>query len=424
MSTFTYRETELFCEGIPIAKIAEDVGTPFYVYSRKRLESNLESAEGALSSVDHLVCYAMKANGNLNLLRILAEKGCGADVVSSGEMTLALKAGIPPDRIVFAGVGKTDTEIEQAVGQNILSINVESLEELEIIARISRKMKKRARVAVRVTPDIDAKTHHYIATGLREGKFGIELGRAEEAFQRAVSFPELQVEGVHCHIGSMIMEVEPFVEAAGSLSRLVQILKTSGIFLRNIDIGGGLGVDYSRIVDDGLLRVNDNPKVPTPEALFSKVLPVFSDLNMKVLFEPGRYLVADTAALITQVVLIKEGGERKFIIVDAGMNDLIRPSLYDAYHQIVPVRKGNTDVETVCIVGPLCETGDFFARDRLFPQVKRGDQLAVMAAGAYGYVLSSNYNGRPRLPEVLVEEDSYRLIREREKVEDLWRGII
>jgi diaminopimelate decarboxylase len=423
MGAFTYREGELFCDGVSTFEIVKEVGTPCYVYSRKRMESNLESVKDSLSGVDHLVCYALKANGNLNLIKIFTENGCGADVVSGGELELALRAGVDPSRIVFAGVGKTDLEIEEAIRNNILSINVESFDELKIIDGIAMRMERKARIAIRVNPDIDVKTHSYIATGMRNRKFGIEIERAEEAFTLAASLQGLQVEGIHCHIGSMIMEEEPFVDAAKTLVRLILTLKAKGISLRHVDIGGGLGVDYTRIVDDGLQVGRGGPEAPTPETLFSEILPVLRSVDAKILFEPGRYLVSDAGALITQVTLTKRSGERKFVVVDAGMNDLIRPCLYDAYHQVIVARRVGQDTETVWIVGPICESGDFFTQDRLLPRVARGDLLAIMGAGAYGYSLSSNYNGRLRLPEVLVEGKSFRIIRERERVEDLWRGI-
>jgi len=424
MSTFKNIDDELFCEGVSLSEIAGEVGTPCYIYSRERLESNFRSIKDPLYSSDHLICYAVKANGNLNIIKILAEFGCGADVVSGGELELAIRARIPPHKIVFAGVGKTDREIQKAIHQKILSINVESFEEIKIVDNIARKMGEEAHVAIRINPDVHIESHPHIVTGIKEAKFGIELERAEEAFHLAAQLPGLQVNGIHCHIGSMIMEKAPFLEAAGILADLVKVLKKSGINLRNVDIGGGLGIDYSNIVPGETEGDHEGRKAFKPESLFKSILPLFEDLNVKILFEPGRYLVADTAALVTRVLLTKETKEKKFVIVDAGMNDLIRPSLYDSYHQIVRVTSENNDIETANIVGPICETGDYFALDRQLPRVGRGDLLAVMAAGAYGYALSSNYNGRLRLPEVLVDGESYRLIRNREKLEDLWREVV
>ena len=423
MEAFKYRKGELFCDGVSISQIAREVGTPCYVYSRQRMESNLNAVEEALSGVNHLVCYALKANGNLNLLKILADRGCGADVVSGGELRLALKAGIPPNRIVFAGVGKTNAEIEEAISRQILSIHAESFEELGIIDGIARKMGKVASVAIRVNPDIDAKTHPYITTGLKESKFGIDITRAREAFRQAASMGGLRMEGIHCHIGSMVMDKEPYVEAAASLAGLLKDLKRAGISLRYADMGGGLGVDCSRIVDDGLPS-GDARRAPTPKALFTEILPFFDGLGIKILFEPGRYLIADAAALIARVTLTKTTGRHKFVVVDAGMNDFMRTCLYNATHQIVAVEENRTDAEKVSVVGPVCESGDFFSKERLLPPVERGSLLAVMATGAYGYALSSNYNGRMRPAEILVEDDSFRVIRKRERTEDLWRGIV
>ena len=394
------------------------------MYSRKRLESNIQSVKAPLNGIDHLICYALKANANLNLLKILAQKGCGADVVSGGELQLALKAGFPPEKIVFAGVGKTDEEIEQAIRLGIRSINVESYVELDVVNRIARRLGQMAGVAIRVNPEVAISSHHYIQTGVKESKFGIDIDRAEEAFQAAANLPGIQVKGIHCHIGSMITDVEPFVMAVKLMIDLVRRLETQGIMLQNIDIGGGLGIDYTRIVDDGLQNKSNEGKGLLPKDLFHHILPLFGGLNVKIIFEPGRYLVADTAALVTCVTLTKRTKQNKFVVVDAGMNDLIRPSLYDSYHQIVAVNPDDRDAETVDVVGPICESGDFFALNRPLSRVKRGDLLAVMGAGAYGYTLSSNYNGRLRPPEILVEGDTYRLIRVREKVEDLWKGIL
>ena len=424
MKAFRYRDRDLFCEGVPVSDIVRKVGSPVYVYSRGRLVSNFKSVEAGLSGKDHLVCYALKANGNLNILKILAEMGCGADVVSGGELAMALKAGIPPDKIVFAGVGKTDHEIEQAARHRILSINAESLAEIGIINQIAVGLGTKVSVAIRINPDIEIESHPYVKTGIEESKFGIVMNRVEEAFQAAANLPGIRCEGIHCHIGSMIMDVKPFVQAAEVMAHLVRSLRMQGISIGHVDIGGGLGLDYSRIVDDGFLSVDEQEAVLTPADLFRSIFPMLDGLGVRLLFEPGRYLVADAAALVTRVTLVKKNKERKFVVVDAGMNDLIRPSLYDSYHQIVVVNQDDQYAETVHVVGPICESGDFFARDRSMPRVKRGDLLAVMAAGAYGYSLSSNYNGRLRPPEVLVEGNTFRLIRERESLDDLWRGTL
>jgi len=417
MGAFHYRDGILHCEEVSLLDVAMAFGTPLYAYSRNRIQSNAESIRQALSDTDHMICYSLKANSNPSLLRLLSEKGCGADVVSGGELKTALNAGIPAERIVFAGVGKTDIEIEEAIRLNIFSINVESFEELHIVHTAAERMRRKARIAIRVNPVVNARTHPYIATGLRESKFGIPIQQAREAFLLAKSLPALETTGIHFHIGSMILEKEPFIEAVQSTAELIRMLEKSDIHLKHIDIGGGIGVDYTCIVEE------ETPKKELPPPLlFSHLRPLLSPLRMKLIFEPGRYMVADTCALVSTVVLTKETGAKKFIVVDAGMNDLIRPSLYSAYHQIVQVKKHGGAAEKVSIVGPICESGDFFAHDRLLPAVKRGDLLAVMAAGAYGYSLSSNYNSRLRAPEILVEGNQFRTIRRRENVEDLWRG--
>jgi len=424
MQTFKYIREALFCEEVPITKIADRVGTPCFVYSRKKLETNLTSIADALSGTNHLICYALKANGNLNIIKILADRGVGADVVSGGELELALRAGIPPHKIVYAGVGKTDEEIERAIHEKILSLHIESFEEIRIIDKIAGSVGEKARVAIRINPDIPIESHPHIVTGIKNTKFGIELERAEEAFHLAASCPNLRVNGIHCHLGSMIMNKKPYMEAAVIFAELIQILKGSGLDIQFVDIGGGLGVDYFKIVDDKIQETHRHEQALDPESLFSSLIPVFKELDVKIIFEPGRYLVADSAALVTRVILSKAMKEKKFIIVDAGMNDLIRPTLYDSYHQIVSVHRDSRNTETVGVVGPICETGDYFAQDRLLPCVSRGDLLAVMAAGAYGHALSSNYNGRLRLPEVLVEGDEFRLIRKRQVLDDLWRDVV
>jgi len=415
---FQYRDGALHCDGVPLSAVSYRLGTPFYVYSRKRIESNFGSIRRALAGTDHLVCYSLKANSNPTLLRLLAKKGCGADVVSGGELETALRVGIPPERTVYAGVGKTDPEIEAAVRAGLLSINVESFEELRIIDATARRLKRKANVSIRVNPVVDARTHPYVATGLRESKFGVPIDKAEEAYKLSLSLKGLETVGLHCHIGSMIMEAAPYVEAVESLSDLIARLARSGLSLKHVDIGGGLGLDYTRIVDGSKVH----KKELTPRRLFEDILPLLRKWNLRILFEPGRYIVADAGVLVTRVVLTKKTGSKKFVVVDAGMNDLIRPCLYSAYHQIVEVRRGGGPMEKVSVVGPICESGDFFAHDRLLPRVNRGDLLAITAAGAYGYSLSSNYNSRLRAPEVLVEGDSFRLIRKREKPETLWRG--
>lgn len=423
MGVFQYRNGILLCESTPLHRIAREVGTPFYVYSKKRLIANWNAAEKPLAGKPHLICYAVKANSNPHIIRILAERGAGADIVSGGELRLALMAGVPADRILFSGVGKTDAEIGAAVAAGVYSLNVESFEELSAVSRIASAKRKKARVSIRVNPRVDPRTHPYIATGLRESKFGIPADRAVEAFRLAANLPGIAAAGVHCHIGSQILETAPFTEAAGFLTRLVRELRSLRIRLEFIDLGGGWGIDYQRIVEAGADPNPERPMPTGPGRLFRAVLPVLSDAGIRMLFEPGRFLVADAGVLVASVTFTKENGGRRFVILDAGMNDLIRPSLYDAYHQIVPVRqKRGRPAGRADIVGPICESGDFFAHDRPLAAVKRGELLAVTGAGAYGYSLSSNYNGRPRAAEVLVSGSQFKLIRRREEVDVLWNG--
>ena len=422
MGPFYYKDDILYCEDVSIFELTSNINTPFYLYSQKKLESNADTIKTALNNIDSMICYALKANGNPYFLKYLYDKGYGAEVVSGGELELALKVGIPSEKILFSGVGKTDTEIAKGIDHNIYCFNVESIDELQNISAIATQKEKTANIAIRVNPDIDPNTHPYIATGLKESKFGIEIDEAVHAYQMANSLPGLEIMGVHCHIGSMIMEINPYIEAAKTLSQLINSLKWEGIVLKHIDIGGGLGVHYDGIVENNIFPTVPQQTPPSPEKLFSAVFNEFKDMDLKFIFEPGRFLTANTGALISRVIITKTNGYKKFIVIDAGMNDLIRPSLYDAYHQIVPVKIQSTMTETYSIVGPICESGDFFAIDRQLPRMKRHDLLAVMATGAYGYVLASNYNGRPRPAEILVDGSNYHTIRKRESIEDLWKN--
>jgi diaminopimelate decarboxylase len=423
MGVFQYRNGILCCESAPLDRIARTVGTPFFVYSRKRLIANWNAAEKPLARTPHLTCYAVKANANPHLIRLFAERGAGVDIVSGGELRLALLAGVPADRVLFSGVGKTDAEIGAAVTAGVYSLNVESFDELSAVSRVAVRVRKKARVSIRVNPRVDPRTHPYIATGLRESKFGIAAERAVEAFRLAASLPGITVAGVHCHIGSQILETAPFSEAAESIVRLVRELRSERIRLEFIDLGGGWGIDYQRIVETGVDPNPGRPMPPGPAGLFHAILPVLAGTGCRLLFEPGRFLVADAGALIASVTYNKDNGGRRFVILDAGMNDLIRPSLYDAYHQIVPVllKRGRPEGRAD-IVGPICESGDFFAHDRPLPAVRRGELLAITGAGAYGYSLSSNYNGRPRAAEVLVSGTGFKMIRQRESIDVLWNG--
>ena len=408
---FVLREGELYCEDVPVARLVREVGTPLYVYSRAALVNRFQAFAQAFAGVPHLICFAMKANGNLATLRLFASLGGGADVVSGGELFRALKAEVPPARIVFAGVGKSRDEIAYALKSDILMFNVESVPELHLVNAVAGEMGARARVALRVNPNVDPKTHPYISTGLKKNKFGIDIAQAEEAFALTRSLRHVEVVGVHQHIGSQITEVGPFVDAIGRVAELMRGLRARGFAIRYLDIGGGLGITYH----------DETP--PIPQEVAQAVLPIIRDLGCTVVMEPGRFLVGNAGILVTRVLYVKPTPAKTFVIVDAGMNDLARPSLYDAYHTIQPVRpRAGTGTMVADVVGPICESGDFLAKNRELPAAKAGDLLAVMSAGAYGFSMSSNYNARPRPAEVLVGGDRYAVIRNRESYEDLIRG--
>jgi diaminopimelate decarboxylase len=397
----------LACDGVPLGEIAERHGTPLYVYSRAAVEEAFLAYDRAFAAVPHRICYALKANGSLGILRILAGLGAGADIVSGGELLAALRAGFPPERIVFSGVGKTDAELELGLRHAIGDFNVESEDEVVRLSAAAARLGRSACVTLRVNPDIDPRSHPYISTGLRENKFGVERGRAVEILRRARSLPGIRVTGVQCHIGSQITDLEPLEQAARELADLSRRLMAEGFALETVDLGGGLGIDY------------EGGSVPDPQALAARVLPALADLPLTLLLEPGRSLVARAGVLLARVTYVKANGAKRFVITDAGMNDLLRPSLYGAFHRIEPVVERGRPSRRVDVVGPVCETGDFLARDRELEDVEPGDLLAVRDAGAYGFAMSSNYNMRPRAAEVLVEAGTFRLIRRRETFEDL-----
>ena len=421
MNYITYKENNLTCEDIPLKELAEEYGTPLYVYSKNQITENYRSLRGAMGETNHLVCYALKANANHSILKILAADGAGADVVSAGELYLALNAGFTQDKIVFAGVGKREDEIEYALKQDIFCFNVESIAELHTISRVALRMGKKARIALRINPDIDAQSHPYITTGLQSSKFGIEASKAFEVFQYAVSLSSLELVGIHTHIGSQITKVEPFITTANYVVGLIEKLRSAGINLTHIDFGGGFGVQYTNDIVHEALPKEETPdnSIPTPEDFLKAVLPILQSSGCSLWIEPGRSIVANAGVLVTQVISIKENSVKKFVIVDSGMNDLLRPSLYQAYHQIVPVSIDTYEHEKVDIVGPICESTDFFARDRMLAKTNTGEYLAVLTTGAYGFVLSSNYNGRPRPAEILVNGDRVRVIRPRQTMEEL-----
>ncbi|MGD0217960.1 MAG: diaminopimelate decarboxylase [Desulfobaccales bacterium] len=410
MHHFNYQAGELYCENVPVRLIAARVGTPFYLYSAATLEHHFRVFQAAFQGFPHIVCFAVKANANLAILRLLARQGCGADIVSGGELRRALAAGVEPGRIVYSGVGKRPEEIRAALKAGILLFNMESSQELEEINRIAGLVKKKAPVALRINPDIDPCTHPYISTGLKENKFGINIERALEDYRRAMELPHLEVLGVACHIGSQITRVAPFVEALERLKDLVGRLRAQGIAIRYLDLGGGLGIRY------------DQEEPPEPHEYGGKLVERLKGLHVTLILEPGRVLVGNAGILVTKVLYTKESEARHFIIVDAGMNDLARPSLYGSFHAVCPVAQGSRAMHTASLVGPICESGDFLAKDRELPDFQPGELAAVMSAGAYGFSMSSNYNARPRVPEILVQDGEFYVIRKRETYRQLTWG--
>ena len=406
-----YRDQTLYLENVPLADIARRQGTPSYVYSRAVILDRFQAYEKSFGDVPHKVCYAVKANSNLSILKLLVEVGAGFDIVSGGELFRALKAGADPGTIIFSGVGKTAQEIDYALEHQIKSFNCESEPELALIDSLAARRGIRARVALRVNPDVDAATHPYISTGLREHKFGLAIGAAEAVYERARALENLRLEGVSCHIGSQITDIAPMLEVFDKMIALVERLRARGLPIRTLDLGGGLGVAYK-----------PGDQAPSICEYIQAMCRRTSGHNLEILIEPGRSMVAEAGLLLTRVLYRKSNGDREFIIVDAAMNDLIRPALYQAHHEIVPLRLSEGATVVADVVGPVCESGDFLARARAMPNVMPGDLLAVCTAGAYGFVAASNYNARPRPPEVLVEGDRYRVIRQREKYDDLVRG--
>lgn len=421
MPHFEYRQNDLFCEEVPVAELAEEYGTPLYVYSRNQILDNYKTIDTALAGTDHLTCYALKANSNPGVLKLLADHGAGADVVSAGELFLALKAGFPPEKISFAGVGKREDEIEFALQKNIFSFNVESAQELQLISRVALRVQTTARILIRVNPDIDAQSHPYITTGLHSNKFGVDSANAMDLLRQAITLPSIEVLGLHTHIGSQITKVEPFAATAKFLSDFINKGREAGIRLSHIDFGGGFGVQYAGVLAHEAIPSEDSSSqpIPTPGEIIATVLPTLQQTGCTVWLEPGRSIVANAGILVTKVLYTKENSGKKFVVTDAGMTDLLRPSLYNAHHQVVPVKIETFEHEKVDVVGPICETGDFLARDRMLSKTKPGDGLAVLTTGAYGFVNTSHYNARPRPAEILVNGDRVRVVRPRETFEDL-----
>ncbi|WP_375787205.1 diaminopimelate decarboxylase [Bradyrhizobium sp. Pha-3] len=411
MNHFDYRNGVLHAEAVNLIELAEAVGTPFYCYSTATLERHYRVFTEAFAGEKALVCYAMKANSNQSVLRTLAKLGAGADVVSGGELKRALAAGIPPSKILFSGVGKTEGELRAALAADVLCINIESEPELEMLSRVAVEMKTTARISVRVNPDVDAGTHAKISTGKSENKFGIPIARAREVYARAAKLPGIKVTGADVHIGSQITDLGPLEAAFRLLAEFVQTLRADGHNISHIDFGGGLGIPYYM----------DRAAPPAPAAYAAMVKRVTHNLGCTLMFEPGRLIVGNAGILVTRVIHVKPGDAKNFVIIDAAMNDLIRPTLYEAHHDILPVREPAQGTPTMVadVVGPVCETGDYLALDRSLPQPKAGDLLAIMTAGAYGAVQAGTYNTRPLVPEVLVKDDQYAVVRPRIDVDAL-----
>lgn len=421
MDYFNYRNGELYCEDVPAARIAQEVGTACYVYSRATLLHHFNQIKQAFAVLNPTICFSIKSCGNINLCRVLAEQGSGFDVTSGGELYRALQAGGDPKKIIYAGVGKTDQEIRDAIEVGIAAFNIESEAEIENIDRIAGEMGRQAIGAVRINPDVDPKTHAKTTTGKKETKFGVDIERAERVFEQYRGLKHLRIGGIHIHIGSPVYEIQPYVDAVKKVTALIDRLTEKGHRIEWLDLGGGFAVNYK------------NPEQAKPVTEHAKALiPLLSGKPYHIALEPGRYIAGNAGILLTKVLYRKTGGTKQFIIVDAGMNDLIRPTLYESYHFIWPVKPDPKNVidrrdsdrlpvdgEIVDVVGPICESGDYLAIERALPKTNRGDLLAVFTAGAYGFAMASNYNNRPRLPEVLVDGDKYRIIRRRETYEDL-----
>ena len=421
MDFFNYKNGELYCENVPAEKIAQEFGTPAYVYSKATLLHHYHQIANAFAPVNPTICYSIKSCGNINLCKVLAAEGCGFDVTSGGELYRALQSGGDPKKIIYAGVGKTDQEIREALDVGIAAFNIESEAEIENIDRVAGLAGKKAVGALRINPDVDAKTHSKTTTGVKGNKFGVDIDRAEKVFEQYRDRKHLRLGGLHLHIGSPVYLIQPYVDAVTKANELIDRLVARGHRIEWLDLGGGYAVNYKK--PDQALPVTEHAKA---------LLPLLEGKPYRIALEPGRYIVGNAGILLTRVIYRKTSGDKRFVIVDAGMNDLIRPTLYDAFHFVWPARPGAKDVpaqrdvdmvpadgETVDVVGPICESGDFLAKDRPLPVTKRGDLLAVFTAGAYGFAMSSNYNNRPRVPEVLVDGSAAKLIRRRETYEDL-----
>ena len=411
MNHFDYRNGVLHAEAVNLIELADAVGTPFYCYSTATLERHYRVFSGAFADEKALVCYSLKANSNQSVLRTLAKLGAGADVVSGGELKRALAAGIPPEKILFSGIGKTEAELRAALDADVLCINIESEPELELLSRLANETGRTARISVRVNPDVDSGSHAKISTGKSENKFGIPLGRAREVYARAAKLPGIRVTGADVHIGSQITDLVPLEAAFRLLAEFVQTLRADGHTITHVDFGGGLGIPYYA----------DREAPPAPAAYAAMVKRVTHNLGCTLMFEPGRMIVGNAGILVTRVIYVKHGEAKNFVIIDAAMNDLIRPTLYEAHHDILPLVAAAAGAPTITadVVGPVCESGDYLALDRTLPEPNPGDLLAIMTAGAYGAVQSGTYNTRALVPEVLVKDDQYAVVRPRVEVDDL-----
>lgn len=409
MDHFLYQDNALYAEGCQVAELAKTYGTPLYIYSRATLERHWHAFNNAVAEHPHLICYAVKANANLAVLNVLARLGSGFDIVSGGELARVIEAGGDPAKVVFSGVGKTVAEMEQALNLGIYCFNVESSAELEQLNQVAGRLGKIAPVSLRINPDVDAGTHPYISTGLKENKFGIAMDEAEIVFARARVLPHLHVKGVDCHIGSQLTEIQPFLDAMDRMLALIDRLAEQGIVIEHFDVGGGLGVTY------------DDETPPHPDVYAAALLKRLGSRPLKLIFEPGRAIAANAGIFVTQVLYLKENSDKRFAIVDGAMNDLIRPALYSAWQKIIPVVPRDSQAYDFDIVGPVCETGDFLGKDRQLA-LAAGDLLAVRSSGAYGFAMASNYNTRPRAAEIMVDGERAYLVREREKLSQLWQG--
>jgi diaminopimelate decarboxylase len=411
MNYFNYKGNELWCEEVSISHIAEKVGTPFYLYSHRTLKHHFRVFDAAFADIPHIICFSVKSNSNIAILRIFINEGGGVDIVSGGELYRAIEAGVDTGKVVYSGVGKKIDEIEYALKSDIFMFNVESSQELHVINDCAKKMKKKAGIAIRVNPDVDPETHPHISTGLKENKFGIDIEKSREEYRQAQKLSNIDIKGVSCHIGSQVTKLSPFIDALNRLKKLIKLLREDGIEIRYLDLGGGLGITY------------DEETAPHPAEYAKAIIDASKDMNCTFVFEPGRVIAGNAGILVTKALYTKSSSEGKnFIIVDAGMNDLIRPSLYKAYHQIQPVIRRERDEITADVVGPICESGDYLAKGRKISRFDKGDLMAVMSAGAYGFTMSSNYNSRGRVPEVLVSDDRFYVIRKREGYADLIKG--